>query len=114
MMTIQQIVDIPADRKLRFDVVLPETVPCGKAEVVLNFPSIALHGEAAEQEASRGLSPLLEKTMEEAEQKRLYWASHPEELKQMLDRVRKGPPLFGGIDADEFKQRNNDEWENRF
>jgi hypothetical protein len=114
MMTIQQIVDIPADRKVRFDVVLPETVPCGRAEVVLNFSSIALQGEDSEQETSQGLSPLLEKIMEEAEQKRLYWASHPEELKQMLDRVRKGPPLFGGIGADEFKRRNNDEWEDRF
>jgi hypothetical protein len=54
------------------------------------------------------------KMMEEAEQKRLYWASHPEELEQMLDRVRAGPPLFGGIGADEFKRRYDDEREDRF
>jgi hypothetical protein len=113
-MTIQRIVDIPTDRKLRFDVVLPETVPCGKAEVVLNFPSIALQSDDSEQEAPQSLSPLLEKIIEEAEQKRLYWTSHPKELEQMLDHVRKGPPLFGGIDADEFKRRHNDEWEDRF
>jgi hypothetical protein len=113
-MTIQQIVDIPADRKLRFDVILPEATPCGKAKVVLNFSSIALQGNDSEQETSQSLSPLLEKIIEEAEQKRLYWASHPKELEQMLDRVRKGPPLFGGIGADEFKQRYNSEWEDRF
>jgi hypothetical protein len=113
-MIIQQIVDIPADRKVRFDVVLPETVPCGKAEVVLNFPSIVLQGNDPEQGPSQSLGPLLEELMEEAEQKRLYRVSHPKELKQMLERVRKGPPLFGGIGADEFKRRSTDEWEDCF
>jgi hypothetical protein len=37
MMTIQQTVDIPADRKLHLDLELPETVPTGHTEVQITF-----------------------------------------------------------------------------
>jgi hypothetical protein len=38
-MTIQQTIDIPANRKVHFDLVLPETVPCGRTDVILDFPN---------------------------------------------------------------------------
>jgi hypothetical protein len=41
MMTIQQTIDIPADRRLRLDFDLPETVPTGAAEFVLIFKTVS-------------------------------------------------------------------------
>lgn len=35
---MRQTIDIPANRKVHFDFVVPETVPCGKREVILDFP----------------------------------------------------------------------------
>jgi hypothetical protein len=37
-MTIEQTIDIPADRKVHFDLVVPESVPCGRTSVILEFP----------------------------------------------------------------------------
>ncbi|GHV79308.1 hypothetical protein AGMMS49944_10990 [Spirochaetia bacterium] len=37
-MTLRQTIDIPASRKVHFDLVVPETVPCGRTEVILDFP----------------------------------------------------------------------------
>jgi hypothetical protein len=36
-MTIHKTIEIPASRKVHFDVTLPETAPCGRTEVVLEF-----------------------------------------------------------------------------
>lgn len=35
---MRQTIDIPANRKVHFDLVVPETIPCGKREVILDFP----------------------------------------------------------------------------
>jgi hypothetical protein len=40
-MTIQQTVDIPADRKLHLDLELPDTMPDGATELVLTFKSVS-------------------------------------------------------------------------
>ena len=37
MMTMQQTVTIPADRRLHFDLTLPDDVPCGQTEIILTF-----------------------------------------------------------------------------
>jgi hypothetical protein len=37
-MTLRQTVDIPANRKVHFDLVVPESVPCGITDVILEFP----------------------------------------------------------------------------
>ena len=37
-MTLTQTVDIPADRRVRFDFVIPREIPEGKTEVVIKFP----------------------------------------------------------------------------
>jgi hypothetical protein len=37
-MTIRKTIEIPDSREVHFDVTLPETAPCGKTEVVLEFP----------------------------------------------------------------------------
>jgi hypothetical protein len=38
-MTIQQTIDIPANREVDIHLVVPKTVPCGKQNVILDFPT---------------------------------------------------------------------------
>jgi hypothetical protein len=35
---MRQTIEIPADRKVHLDLVVPDTVPCGKQNVILDFP----------------------------------------------------------------------------
>jgi hypothetical protein len=114
MMMIQQTIDIPVSRKVHFDVALPETAQCGKAPVILNFPSVTIQNKSAETIAPQKMSPVFEKALEEARQKRLYWEAHPDELRETMQRLQEGLPLFGGIGADEFKRRSRNEWQNPF
>jgi hypothetical protein len=37
-MILRQTIEIPASRKVHIDLVVPKTVPCGKREVILDFP----------------------------------------------------------------------------
>ncbi|GHU62823.1 hypothetical protein FACS189445_5970 [Spirochaetia bacterium] len=37
-MTIEQTIDIPANREVTIRLVVPESVPCGKQAVILDFP----------------------------------------------------------------------------
>lgn len=104
MMTIRRTIDITADRKARFDVALPETVPCGKSRVVLHFPFTTRGND------SEVLSPEMEEALREGEEKLRYYKSHPEELREALGKFQEGSPLFGGIGADEFARRRRDEW----
>jgi hypothetical protein len=39
-MTLQQTINIPADRRIHFDWTLPETANIGPATVILEFPTI--------------------------------------------------------------------------
>jgi hypothetical protein len=110
-MTIEQTVDIPADGRLHLDFDLPQTVCAGPAKVILVVPTEMARDTGLE--APQNLSPVLEKALEEAEQKRLYWKTHPEELQKKLGKLQEGGPLFGGIGADEFKSRCGDEWKER-
>jgi hypothetical protein len=113
-MMIQQTIEIPVDRRVRFEVALPEIAQCGKAPVILNFPSVALQSEASEAAAPQKMSSAFEKALEEARQKRFYWEAHPDELRETMQRLQEGPALFGGIGADEFKRRSRNEWQYPF
>jgi hypothetical protein len=44
-MTIQQTINIPADRRLHLDFTLPETTPIGSAELKLTLKAKALDGK---------------------------------------------------------------------
>jgi hypothetical protein len=35
---VRTTIDIPANRKVHIDLDVPETVPCGKRDVILDFP----------------------------------------------------------------------------
>jgi hypothetical protein len=36
-MTIRKTIDIPANREVHFDFVAPDSVPCGRVDVILRF-----------------------------------------------------------------------------
>jgi hypothetical protein len=44
-MTVRKTIDIPANREVHFDLVAPDSVPCGRTDVVLNFYSREPKGE---------------------------------------------------------------------
>jgi hypothetical protein len=108
--TIQQTIDIPASRKVHLDITLPEDMPCGRTELVLDFRPSAAHAGAS---GKPRLDPILEKALREAEEKWAYNQAHPEELKTSLARLRENGPLFGGADGVEFQRKIRDEWEDR-
>ncbi|GHU49243.1 hypothetical protein FACS1894200_07700 [Spirochaetia bacterium] len=37
-MTVRQTIDIPANREVHLDFVVPETVPCGRRDIIMDFP----------------------------------------------------------------------------
>jgi hypothetical protein len=43
-MTIRKTIDIPANREVHFDFVAPDSVPCGKIDVILNFDQRSAKG----------------------------------------------------------------------
>jgi hypothetical protein len=112
-MTIQQTIDIPVSRKVHFDMVLPETVPYGRTEVILDFIPATSQAEPSLPKGKDKLELVLEKALKEAEEKRLYNQAHSAELRGSLKKLQEGRPLFGGIGGDEFKRRCRDEWEER-
>jgi hypothetical protein len=107
MTTIEQIVDIPADRHLRLDMPLPQSVPNGTVKIILNFMPAGESGLASK------LDPELEKALGEAEQKRIYNQAHPEELKEAIEKLKEHGPMFGGVDGVTFQRKIRDEWEDR-
>lgn len=107
MTTIEQIVDIPADRRLRLDMPLPQNVPSGTVKIVLNFMPAGESGPVSK------LDPELEKALEEAEKKWIYNQAHPKELKAAIERLKEHGPMFGGADGVTFQRKIRDEWEER-
>jgi hypothetical protein len=61
----------------------------------------------------RRLSPILQKAVLEARERATREKKDPAyraETEATLSRVQAGPPLFGGIGADEFMRKCRDEW----
>jgi hypothetical protein len=114
-MTIQQTIDIPASRKVHFDVVLPQDIPYGRADVILDFKPAAIpNGGTGEYPVMDDeLARLVAEAGRRAERER----TDPVYRQQVMDRFKRaqeGGPIFGGISAEDFKKECNDEWENRF
>jgi hypothetical protein len=98
MTTIQQTVDIPADRRLRLDVALPEDSPLGPVKVELRLKSAA---------KSNGIT---------------HWILHPihayhdlqwKKTLAWIGKCQKNGPLFNGRDGVEYQREIRDEWEDR-
>lgn len=104
-MTIQQTVDIPASRKVHFDVILPETMPSGKAKVILDFSPVAPQSNPSPGNA-------LEKALKEAGEKRLYNQAHPEEIRALRGCL-KDSPIWDGLDGLAYQRKIRNEWEDR-
>ncbi|GHV25180.1 hypothetical protein AGMMS4952_02300 [Spirochaetia bacterium] len=98
---IQQTVDIPANRKLYLE--LPETVPSGKTKVILEFKSPVQTDTYPEPLSG------LEKLLKEAEEKRLYFQAHPEEIRALRGCLP--GTAFGGMDGVTFQRKTRAEWE---
>jgi hypothetical protein len=107
-MTIQQMIDVPVNRKVHLDITLPEDMPCGRTELVLDFRPSAVQAGASRRPRP---DPALEKALRDAEEKWAYSQAHPEELKTSLKRLQENGPLFGGVDGVEFQRKIRDEWE---
>jgi hypothetical protein len=106
MMTLEQTVDIPADRRLYLE--LPETVPSGRTKIALNFEALPSRSAAPRK---KELSPELRAAMQEAEEKRAWRFAHPEEFEAQMKRAREGGLLFGGIDGLEYQRKVRSEWD---
>jgi hypothetical protein len=110
MMTIQQTIDIPADRRLYLE--LPETVPTGHTEVQITFFPVSVATESRDEVLERLLQPFpsLETFKWEAAEKtakRIACGREPfEEARKLLN----GHRLFDGVNGVEYQRRMRDEW----
>jgi hypothetical protein len=99
MITLQQTVDIPADRRL--SIVLPETVPSGKTSVLLVFSA----PENPSNENTK--TPTIEELKAEAAAK--YAAT----IQTGVDPARKFAGCLNGVFTEggvEYQRRIRDEW----
>jgi hypothetical protein len=97
-MTIQQTVDILADRRLRLDVALPENAPLGPVDVELRLTPAEKPGGIAH----RILHPI-----------RTYRERQWQKTEAWLKECQKNGPLFDGVDGVEYQRKIRDEWEDR-
>jgi hypothetical protein len=110
-MTIQQTIDIPASRKVRFDVALPDYVPRGQTQVVLQF-------KVAERQSEDSGHPVMDAELAElvaeagrrAERERTD-PVYRQKVIERFKRVQEGGPIFGGIGGLEYQRRCRNEWE---
>ena len=110
MITIEQTITIPADRRLHLDVALSQSVPSGRTSIVLVIPT-AKHAERAEEDAPLVYAPELEPTIEELMADAA--AKHAEMLRTGIDPLAR----FAGClkdafpkDGLEYQRRLRDEW----
>jgi hypothetical protein len=50
-MTVRKTIDIPPNREVSIHLVVPETVPCGRTDVILEFPPEPKAAEAVKPRA---------------------------------------------------------------
>jgi hypothetical protein len=103
MITIQQTVDITADRRLHLDMALPETVPSGRTNVVLVFPA----GKEPPLPYTPKPFPSIEELKAEAD------AKYAEMLRTGVDPLAKFAGCLKGVypeDAVKYQRELRDEW----
>jgi hypothetical protein len=114
IMTIQQTIDIPASRKVHFDITLPEDAPYGRTEVDLDFKPAAAH--EIPTEGSPLMDAKLAELVAEAERRAERERADPVYRQKVIDSFRKaqeGGPIFGGVDGLEYQRKCRNEWEDR-
>jgi hypothetical protein len=101
-MTIQQTIDIPADRRVVFD--LPETAPTGSVDVTLRLKAAGKSSGADIRLVDWVLHPI--QTYRYAGWKKL--------IKELKEYREVHGPLFGGMDGLEYQRMIRSEWVDRF
>jgi hypothetical protein len=107
-MTIQQTIEIPANRRLTIDV--PQEVPVGKATITYSpTPEAGRDVPAGRRNIPDDLAALVQEAAKRAERERsdpVYRA----EIVEIYRKCQEGGPVLGGIDGMEFQRRVRDEW----
>ncbi|GMO62365.1 MAG: hypothetical protein Ta2A_08930 [Treponemataceae bacterium] len=108
MMTIQQTIDIPESREVRFT--LPDTVPSGKSYVTVTFTPAEAQNDSTFSSGVPSTFPSIEELRQQAEQKaaeRKASGRNPfEELRASMN----GRRFMGGVDGLEYQRSIRDEW----
>ena len=105
-MTIQQTIEIPADRHLRLDLTLPESFAAGQGKIIL-FDSAA--------RAQKLFKPMptiaeLKKLGEEQAERRRTDPVYRAEFMENLRKCQENGPIFGDMDGDEFQRQAREGW----
>jgi hypothetical protein len=122
MMSIQQTIDIPADRRLYLE--LPESVPSGKCDLRLIFTPSLSSRERSADERSAGERQTVDfahllrnspKTVQEAIAQAKRKTTERQENPEMDSMIKyagclKNSPIFEG-DPIEIQRRMRDEWD---
>jgi hypothetical protein len=108
-MTIQQTIDIPANREVTIRLVVPETVPCGKRDLILEFPETQ---RAVDQRAVSDMPTIADLKREAAEkaERRRTDPVYRAEVAEILRDLQDGGPIFGGRDGMDVQREMRDEW----
>jgi hypothetical protein len=84
-MTIEQPIEIPADRHLRLDLTLPESFPAGQGEIIL------LDSTAKAQKTFKAMSTIAELKKEAEERAELEWATDDNPLEKSFGSLKRRP-----------------------
>jgi hypothetical protein len=108
MVTIEQTVDVPADRRLHLDLVLPQTMPSGRTSVMLVFPVSAKNKEVPRPYRTEP-APTIEELKAEAAAKYAKMRETGIDPWQQFRESLHGKTIFGE-DGVEYQRRMRDEW----
>jgi hypothetical protein len=110
MITMQQTVDVPADRRIHLDVTLPRDAPKGQTTVVLTF--VQQGDEAAEWPAGTFTKtlPTIEEVKREAAEKAAARRASGKKPFEALRASTHRQQFFGGRDGMDIQREMRDEW----
>jgi hypothetical protein len=103
-MTIQQTIEIPADRHLRLDLTLPESFPAGQGEIILR-DSAATKAQKM-RESMPTIAELKKEARERAERERVTGDTSFSSLKGCM----KDSPCFASRTGEEIQRELREEW----
>jgi hypothetical protein len=116
MMTLEKTVDVTGDRKVHFDITLPEAVPQEAVQIIIRFAPAAAPEEELEVEPLSGadleLEPELQAILLSAAKKTAWRKAHPEEDRAWWESFRGclSPGAFGGMKGVDYVRKIRDEW----
>jgi hypothetical protein len=109
MCVIEQIIDVPANGKVHFDVSLPDYIPGNQMRAILQFKPLEKQNDG-QLVMDDELAALVAEAGRRAERER----TDTDYRAQVVARFREcqeGGPIFGGIDGLKYQRECRDEWE---